>query len=303
MSQPVSPPKTASLSKAQREKAKMQEKLAEITLQLQVVRERRIKMEQQQNPRQKFPQPVHIVKKKQLYHPKLDMLMGEIAHSPYLTPPLDKYPPKIFDLSQKLRELRFDKERLKGESLPFDLKEAKATFLHDVLKFSPKFNFEKRKKKNGLNRSASRKSILADDWSDEKDSENQVEYNDPLQYFDVQSEKKGFHVNSATEKTQSSFITSFATSVETVAKIADAKASREEALYNLSTYDIKSQVAELSNRSATSSETNIEMVDETVYADEAFEVIDAPGSIIHENNQELIVIPSQAEYNSDFEES
>ena len=97
-------------TKAQKEKLKLQTKLTELSDQIRSVRCERQKLENEVHKRKKFPKVVHKIPKKELHHPNLDFLIAEIAHSPYLTPPLDKYPSEMFQLSNKLRELRFDKQ-------------------------------------------------------------------------------------------------------------------------------------------------------------------------------------------------
>ena len=86
----------------------------------------------------KLPKIETKFSKKQLFHPNLDLVMAEMAYSPYHFGPDQKYTPKTF-MSGKVAELRFEKKEVALSKIPYDLKEAKNRFIEEVIKFNPSF--------------------------------------------------------------------------------------------------------------------------------------------------------------------
>jgi hypothetical protein len=86
----------------------------------------------------KLPEIKEKNKKKQFYHPNLDLVMAEMAYSPYLFAPDQKYTTNTF-LSAKVGELRFEKKEEALRKIPYDLSEAKKRFLKEVISFNPSF--------------------------------------------------------------------------------------------------------------------------------------------------------------------
>lgn len=123
----------------------LQEKLKELETKLAVVRLKKkeilrtdcssSKIKSPKTDFDKFP-------KKVLHHPKLEYIMGEVAHSPYLTKPLDPYTPSTINMVYELRAMKKEGIKLKDlpkEEQPFDPVKIKQQFMKEVIQFLPHF--------------------------------------------------------------------------------------------------------------------------------------------------------------------
>jgi hypothetical protein len=80
-------------------------------------------------------------KKDELYHPNLDLVLAEMAHSPYLTSPMERYP-KTLNMPVTLKEYRFEKNKSKA---PCDLDKAKEVWRKEIHEYG-RIIIEPRKK-------------------------------------------------------------------------------------------------------------------------------------------------------------
>ena len=68
-------------------------------------------------------------KEKKHFHPNLDIVLAEMANSPYLIPPSEKYSPSSIRLGPELMKIRFEGKvkgaKIKKKDIPCDLKTAK----------------------------------------------------------------------------------------------------------------------------------------------------------------------------------
>lgn len=151
MPTPVSSP-TKSLGNASfkdgKEQKKFELKLLEIDEKIKAVRAEMnsLSPESKKNSKAvKLPEIKDKNKKKQFYHPNLDFVMAEMAYSPYLCAPDEKYTSKTF-LSAKVGELRFVKKAEAEKKIPYDLSVAKRRFMTEIVSFNPSFTIPKRVK-------------------------------------------------------------------------------------------------------------------------------------------------------------
>jgi hypothetical protein len=91
--------------------------------------------------------------KYEFWHPHLELAMGELMYSPYLTNPMKTYPKSTFDMVHKLREIRAtDKEFNELDDKPFDADILRKKYIKDIMHFNPSFNMtnkDKNKDKDG----------------------------------------------------------------------------------------------------------------------------------------------------------
>jgi hypothetical protein len=120
----------------QKKKESQKEKLDEINKQLAEVRKKLAERNPSKAQRKNSKSPV---KKREFHHPKLEFILGQIVHSPYMTKPLDKYPQETFDIPHKLHELKRKACKvsdLPKEEHPFDLDEVKDRFMKEIVNFT-----------------------------------------------------------------------------------------------------------------------------------------------------------------------
>lgn len=128
---------TESTSGKSSKKISIEEKLDDINKKLAEVRQQRLESEK----KDKKPQKKRSVgtTKSSFHHPKLDYVIGEIVHSPYMTKPQEAYPSETFRVQEKLRELKRTGSKLSElphEERPFDMEETKSRFIEEVVKYN-----------------------------------------------------------------------------------------------------------------------------------------------------------------------
>lgn len=122
------------------------DKLDEINQQLAAVRLKLATLQHDNKSPHKSPPREHGDKhgekhgkyKSAFHHPKLDLVMGEIVNSPYMTAPMDRYPQETFSVPQKIQELKnkHSAEDIPREELPYDVNEIKHRFLDEVVNYN-----------------------------------------------------------------------------------------------------------------------------------------------------------------------
>lgn len=76
-------------------------------------------------------------KKSAFHHPKLDLVMGEVVHSPYMTAPMDRYPQETFSVPKKIQELKKKHSAdIPRDELPYDMNEIKHRFIDEVVNYN-----------------------------------------------------------------------------------------------------------------------------------------------------------------------
>lgn len=119
-------------------KVSINDKLEEINKKLAEVRQQRIDFESKDKKPTKRASTSSSTKRS-FHHPKLEYVIGEIVHSPYMTKPQEAYPSETFRVQEKLRELKRAGSKLSEipkEERPFDMDETKNKFIEDVIKYN-----------------------------------------------------------------------------------------------------------------------------------------------------------------------
>ena len=117
-----------------------EEKIEEINKQLAEVRHKRAEMTSFANNTRVKTEKTE--KKKQLHHPKLDFVLAEVVHSPYMTKPNEHYTADTFYAGTQLRELKkraSSFSQLPVGERPFDAKEIKSKFVKEISQFNATF--------------------------------------------------------------------------------------------------------------------------------------------------------------------
>lgn len=87
-------------------------------------------------------------KEKKHFHPNLDIVVAEMANSPYLTAPLEKYSSKSIRLGPELMKIRFEGKvkgaKIKKKDIPCDLKTAKKVWKKEIDEFDGSYNSKPR---------------------------------------------------------------------------------------------------------------------------------------------------------------
>lgn len=89
-------------------------------------------------------------KKKGYHHSKLEYVLADIALSPYLTRPDDKYPASTVKKYADLMEFKskgISYKDIPKEKIPVDIEDAKAIFVHEVINYSVAQENEERMRK------------------------------------------------------------------------------------------------------------------------------------------------------------
>ena len=103
----MAPTSVLNVSSTLADGTKLKEKLDTVTAQIEEVRRRRELLAPKKTKKHYTKKIDHSKKpKKSFNHPKLEFVYGEVAHSPYLTKPLDPYPESTFHVVEELRELK-----------------------------------------------------------------------------------------------------------------------------------------------------------------------------------------------------
>ena len=125
-------------------KVSAEEKLKKINEELAKVRKEREEASQKRTGRVLGKRTDYSkVPKKSFHHPKIEYLYGEIMYSPYLTPPLQTYSKKTFEVSDKLKDLKrkgLKFEEIPDEEKPYDAKSMRNKFIKDIANYNPGFN-------------------------------------------------------------------------------------------------------------------------------------------------------------------
>jgi hypothetical protein len=133
----------------------------------------------------KLPEIKEKNKKKQFYHPNLDFVMAEMAYSPYLCAPDEKYTSKTF-LSAKVGELRFEKKTEAEKKIPYDLSVAKRRFMTEIVSFNPSFTIPKRVKVKPV-KIGSRKHSKSSESLQSKESESNYKVPNSATFLTVEA--------------------------------------------------------------------------------------------------------------------
>ncbi len=132
----------AQLAAAKQKKA-MQEKLDDINQKLQEVRKQRLQHDHSAHKKvAKKPVKAASPPKKDLYHPRLDLIMAQVVHSPYLTEPNIPYTNEFFRMHEKLESFRKSGAKITDipvEQRPFDPEETKQKFMDEVFNANVSF--------------------------------------------------------------------------------------------------------------------------------------------------------------------
>lgn len=125
-----------------KERAEMDQKLKSINDRLHKVHEERKKM----SPLSKYSIASKStsaankkMKKRALYHPRLDFIIAETCYSPYLTSPYEPYSEKTLRVPMQVKELRFSGSDVNAEGFPVEMKKAKKIFIKDIIEYKAHF--------------------------------------------------------------------------------------------------------------------------------------------------------------------
>jgi hypothetical protein len=151
----MAPQSSLAKSSVHTENAKLIAKLDKVAAEIEEVRKRKELLAPKKEKKTYNTKKIdHRKPKRQLIHPKLDYVYGEVAFSPYLTKPLDPYPETTFTMVEELRELKRKGvkkiEHLPEDKRPYDPKKIKDIFINDVLKYEVSFlpkGYEERKQR------------------------------------------------------------------------------------------------------------------------------------------------------------
>lgn len=87
--------------------------------------------------------------KYEFWHPHLELAIGEIMYSPYLTNPMKPYPKSTFEMVHKLREIRSEDKDFKDiENKPYDPDKLRKKYIKDIMHFNPSFKSTKNEDKD-----------------------------------------------------------------------------------------------------------------------------------------------------------
>ena len=129
----MAPTSVPNASSTLRDASKLKDKLDSVEVQIEEVRRQRELLAPKKDVKHYTKKIDHSKKpKKSFNHPKLEFVYGEVAHSPYLTKPLDPYPQSTFSVVEELRELKRKGvkriAKLPKNKQPYDPKKIKNIF-------------------------------------------------------------------------------------------------------------------------------------------------------------------------------
>jgi hypothetical protein len=126
-----------------KEREELDQKLKSINDKLHKVHEERKRM----SPLAKYsiasksttPASQKRLKKRALYHPRLNLIIAETCYSPYLTKPYEPYSEKTLRVPMQIKELRFSGSDENVEGFPVEMKMAKKVFIKDIIEYKAHF--------------------------------------------------------------------------------------------------------------------------------------------------------------------
>jgi hypothetical protein len=75
-------------------------------------------------------------------HPNLEYVYAETVYSPYMIKPKDKYPKEIYEIANKVRDLKnkgLKFREIPAEERPYDPDAMKAAFVNEVILYNPSY--------------------------------------------------------------------------------------------------------------------------------------------------------------------